>query len=194
MSILTSLVDSSSVTAESTQTITGAKTFTGTTQINTLNIGASGTVGALQLFPTTASKGKWVISPVDNTGNTALTLTNAAQSGAWTYTIPDAGASCSFVMTAGTQTVSATNTFSGSNSFTGAVTHGGVVPASATLTPAAGGTNICLVTIQLKDASGTNLATSRMIDVWLSAASTGIGLTGVTASGNVVAGHIYIHL
>jgi hypothetical protein len=85
--------------------------FTATQQINTLNIGASGTVGSLNLFSTTASKGKWNFAPVDNTGNTTMTITNTAQSGAWTYTIPDAGASASFVMTQGTQTITGTKTF-----------------------------------------------------------------------------------
>lgn len=88
----------------------------------------------------------------------------------------------------GTKTFSGTTTLSGTTTISGKLTHGGVVPASATLTPAAGGANICLVTIQLKDAAGTNLATSRNIDVWLSDAATGIGLTGTTASGAVAAG------
>lgn len=85
--------------------------FTAAQQINTLNVGASGTVGAVSLFPTTASKGKWLFSPVDNTGNTTMTLTNTAQGGAYTYTIPDAGASASFVMTQGTQTITGAKTF-----------------------------------------------------------------------------------
>lgn len=88
--------------------------FSGTSnQINTLNIGASGTVGSLSLFSTTASKGKWLVSPVDNTGNTTMTITNAAQAGAYTYTIPSAGASASFMMTQGAQTVVGNNAFNG---------------------------------------------------------------------------------
>jgi hypothetical protein len=80
------------------QTILGNKTFSGTTQANTLNVGASGTVGSLSLFSTTASKGSWNFAPVDNTGNTVMTITNAVQGGAHTYTIPDAAAAASFLM------------------------------------------------------------------------------------------------
>ena len=80
--------------------------------VKNVSIGASGVVGSLSIFPTTAAKGKWLVSPVDNTGNTTMTLTNAAQSGAWTYTIPDAGASASFMLTAGNQTATGNNTFS----------------------------------------------------------------------------------
>lgn len=93
-----------------------------------------------------------------------------------------------FIEQDGDNTFTGTNIFSGANTFTGRVTHGGIIPASATLTPAAGASNVCLVTIQLKDAGGTNLATSRNIDVWLSDAATGIGLTATTASGAVAAG------
>lgn len=75
-----------------------AQTFTGAQQINTLNIGASGTVGSMSLFSTTASKGKWLFTPVDNTGNTTMTITNTAQGGAYTYTIPDSVGNASFVM------------------------------------------------------------------------------------------------
>jgi hypothetical protein len=89
-----------------------ANVFTAAQQINTLNIGASGTLGALNLFSTTASKGKWLFVPVDNTGNTTMTITNAAQAGAYTYTIPSAGASASFMMTQGAQTVVGAQTFS----------------------------------------------------------------------------------
>lgn len=76
-----------------------------------ISIGANGLVGSLSLFSGTAAKGKWLFTPVDNTGNTTMTITNAAQGGAYTYTIPDAGASASFVMTAGAQTVAGAKTF-----------------------------------------------------------------------------------
>lgn len=93
-------------------TCTANATFSGTTtQINTLNLGASGTAGALSLFSGTASKGKWLFTPVDNTGNTTMTITNDPQGGAYTYSVPDAGASAKFVMTQGTQTLTGNKTF-----------------------------------------------------------------------------------
>jgi hypothetical protein len=72
--------------------------------------GASGTAGSVDVFPSTASKGKIAITAADSAGNTTTTITNASQSGARTYTIPDAGASASFVMTEGAQTVNGVKT------------------------------------------------------------------------------------
>jgi predicted RecA/RadA family phage recombinase len=55
-------------------------------------------------------------------------------------------------------------------------------------TPAASSSNICLVTVQVKNAAGVAVAGVFNFDLWLSDAITGAGLTGTTASGNVVAG------
>jgi hypothetical protein len=70
-----------------------------------VDAGASGTAGSVDVFPTTASKGKLSITAADSTGNTTTTIVNAEQAGARTYTIPDAGASASFLMTEGDQTL-----------------------------------------------------------------------------------------
>lgn len=75
--------------------------------------GASGTAGSAAIFPTTASKGKILVSATANTNDDITTITNAVQGGAYTYTIPDAGASSSFVMLAGNQTITGVKTFSG---------------------------------------------------------------------------------
>ena len=56
-------------------------------------------------------------------------------------------------------------------------------PVTATLTPAAGAANVTNVTIQLKDGSGIALANAAVVDVWLSDAATGLGITGTAASG-----------
>lgn len=87
----------------------GSPTFTSVTA-TTVNAGSSGTAGTLNSFPTTASKGKLQIAAADSAGNTTTTITNASQAGARTYTIPDAGASASFVMTAGAQTIGGVKT------------------------------------------------------------------------------------
>ncbi len=99
------------------QTFSGAVTFsstitaTGTSQINTLKVGASGTVGAFNIYPTTASKGSFRFLAADSAGDTVTTITNASQAAARTYTVPDAGASAaSFVMTEGAQTINGTKT------------------------------------------------------------------------------------
>ena len=48
--------------------------------------------------------------------------------------------------------------------------------------------NITLVTIQVEDKNGNAIAGVYSLAIWLSDAATGIGVTGTTASGNVVAG------
>lgn len=80
--------------------------------------GASGTAGTVDIFPSTAAKGKVALTAADSAGDTTTTIVNASQAGARTYTIPDAGASASFVMTEGAQTVN------GNQVFTGTLTQG----------------------------------------------------------------------
>ncbi len=60
--------------------------------------------------------------------------------------------------------------------------------AKVSISAAAGTTNQTLVTFQFKDGAGNNLAACVPIDIWLSDAATGIGLTATTASGAVGAG------
>jgi hypothetical protein len=62
-----------------------------------------------------------------------------------------------------------------------------VQPASIMFTPAAGAANVCDVVIAVKNAAGTTIAKTFILDVWLSDATTGAGLTGTTASGTVQA-------
>jgi hypothetical protein len=77
-------------------------TLTGTT----INAGASGTAGTIAVFPATASKGSTTLTATANSGNTVTSIVTAAQAGARTYTVPDAGANADFLLTGGT--VSAT--------------------------------------------------------------------------------------
>lgn len=87
-------------------TTLNAVTSNVTTIVDTsISVGVSGTAGTLDIFPTTAAKGKLEFLAGDSAGNTTTTITNASQAGARTYTIPDAGASAAFVMTAGAQTL-----------------------------------------------------------------------------------------
>ncbi len=73
--------------------------------------GSSGVAGTVDVFPTTALKGKTTFTAADNAGDTTTTVTTAAQAGARTYTVPDAGASAGFVMTQGAQTINDAKTF-----------------------------------------------------------------------------------
>lgn len=100
------------------QDVSGSVTVLG---VNTMSVpaltttnvdaGASGTAGTVDVFPATAAKGKLTIQATDSTGDTVTTITNAAQAAARTYTIPDAGADASLVMTEGAQTINGAKTF-----------------------------------------------------------------------------------
>jgi hypothetical protein len=83
-----------------------------TVVVTNLDAGASGTAGTVDVFPTTAAKGKLAITATANTGDTTNTLTNAAQSAAATWTVPDTNGAASFVMTAAAQTIAGAKTFS----------------------------------------------------------------------------------
>jgi len=52
---------------------------------------------------------------------------------------------------------------------------------------AAGGSNVCEVTLQVCDKDGVAIAGCQVLDVYLSDAATGIGITGTSASGTVQA-------
>ena len=86
---------------------------TNITSLGTINAGISGDAGVVDIFPATAARGKIQLVAANSAGDTTTTITNASQAGAVTYTIPDAGASASFVMTEGAQTVNGAKTFSG---------------------------------------------------------------------------------
>lgn len=77
-----------------------------------LDAGASAVAGTVDVFPTTAASGKVSLTAADSAGDFTTTIVNASQAAARTYTIPDAGASASFVMTAGAQTLAGVKTFS----------------------------------------------------------------------------------
>ncbi len=81
--------------------------------------GGSGIVGEILLYPATASKGYTRFTSSDNTGNTVTTVNTALQATTRTYTIPDAGASASFVMTEGSQTINGDKTLGGTIRQTG---------------------------------------------------------------------------
>ena len=85
-------------------TILSSATLTATTLVNTtlttanVDAGASGIAGSVDVFPTTAAKGKVAITATDNTGDTTTSIVVGAQGGARTYTIPDADGSANFAM------------------------------------------------------------------------------------------------
>ncbi len=64
----------------------------------------------LVLSSPSTQKGELVIRAANSAGETATVITNASQAAARTYTIPDAGANASFVMSAGATTLLASAT------------------------------------------------------------------------------------
>lgn len=77
-----------------------------------LDAGSSGAAGTVDIFPTTASKGKIQIAAADSAGNTTTTITNASQTTTAIETIPDTNGNAEFVMTKAAQTIAAVKTFS----------------------------------------------------------------------------------
>lgn len=80
-----------------TGTITSSQGITATTGniqalAGNMIAGASGAIGFLTSFPTTALKGTFSFKAADNAGNTATILTNASMGQATTITVPDPGA------------------------------------------------------------------------------------------------------
>ena len=63
----------------------------------------------------------------------------------------------------------------------------GACPADVTAVVAAGGADVAEVAITVRDSSGNAIAKPQILDVWLSDATTGAGLTGTAASGTVQA-------
>ncbi len=83
------------------------------------SVGVDSTAGTFAVYPSGHNAGSITITATNNSGAFTTLLTNAAQAGARTYTIPDAGASASFVMTEGAQTINGAKTFGGTMLKTG---------------------------------------------------------------------------
>ena len=71
--------------------------------------------------PTTQT-GEFVIQATDQAGDTQFTLTNASQAQASTWSIPDVGATGTFVALEGAQTLTGAKTFSAAATFSGGLT------------------------------------------------------------------------
>lgn len=87
--------------------------------------------------PTTL-KGQLTILAADSAGNTVTTITNASQAAARVYTIPDAGADASFVMTAGAQNIAGVKNLATDLTFAKEVNHTVNVVTSTTATVVGG--------------------------------------------------------
>lgn len=152
------------------------------TAINSGSIqaGLSGTAGTLISYPAAASNGNLIVAAVGNAGNFSATISSKSTLGqATVYTMPDPGAAtANFVLDAGNAT-----SISVLNLKYGATPVAQVDPGSCTITAAAGASNHCTITIQLKDGSGTNMARVTPFKVYLATDNTGLTLQSAASTG-----------
>jgi hypothetical protein len=144
--------------------------------------GSSGHAGFFTSFPGTAANGSFVFKAVNNASNFASTLSNAAVGQATVYTLPDPGAATANVLLdAGTGAAISVNKLS-----YGATPVSQVDPGSCTIVGAAGASNVCNVTIQLKDGGGNNIAYISPFSIYASSASNGLTLASAASTGFAV--------
>lgn len=191
----TAVVTTLTATTGAITTLTGT-TSTFTTAVGTtVNAGASGTAGSFNVFPTTAAKGKLVISAIDNAGAFNSTIRNSDIGQATVYSLPDAGAATANILTdAGAQTVTGAKTFgaagavgklkiagttSGSTILDATATAGSgtvTLPTTGTLATQAGAETLTNKTIT--DAIDTGTVVSSAISA--TSGGTGTTLTNIT--------------
>ena len=87
------------LTATGNVSVAGTLGGTGVTTLTDLDLGASGTAGTLDVFPSTAAKGKLALTITDQTGDTTVSLVIGAMAAARTVTLRDPGAAASFLTT-----------------------------------------------------------------------------------------------
>jgi hypothetical protein len=182
------VVDSSKdlATLGSVTMTTLAATTLGATNIDA---GASGTAGSVDVFPSTAAKGKLTLACADQTGDTAVTLQPAAHGQATTVHIPDGGASDAYVVqsTAALTLVEA-DILDGATVSTAEVNTLAGAVAGATFVIGAEGGNVINVGMQLVDAGGSDIAVSSAIRAYLSDDSDGSSLAVTPPDGGTAIG------
>lgn len=133
-----------------------------------ISAGLSGTAGSLRSYPATAAKGYLALTGVANTGDTAVTISNALHGQASVYSIPDTGAAtASFVMNTGTTTMASgsqiilakANGTEAANAVT-ASGNAGVITTSALTT--AGGASYAITWTNTKIATGSSIQLTLM--------------------------------
>lgn len=146
------------------------------------------TVQTITLTSPTTQTGTLAIKAAANAGNTQTIITNASQAGARTYTIPDAGASGSFVTGGGNAAVTLTGT---GGTSTGTMTTLSAQVTSAALTTAGQATHVATITytgIAATDivlatlAGGTNTTQSLVLKAVCTTNTITVSITNATAA------------
>lgn len=90
-SLLLDGITNGTVTASKAVVVDANKDIGDFRNVDAVNVdaGASGTAGSVDIFPTTASKGKLAITCTSQTGDTTVSLVAGAMAAARTITIPD---------------------------------------------------------------------------------------------------------
>lgn len=145
-----------------------------------IQAGKSGVAGSFLAYPAVAANGSFRFVPVGNAGNFNASVSPVSSLGqSSVYSIPDPGAAtANFLLDAGTGAAISVN-----NLKYGATPVAQVDPGSCTITAAAGASNHCTITIQLKDGSGTNMARVLPFKVYLATDSTGLVLQSAASTG-----------
>ena len=104
----------------------------GTFRADTIQLGVSGTVGAISIFPAGATSGKITITPQNNAADHTIDIRNASFGQAATLSIPDPGnATANFVLSKGTQTLTGTYDLSGATVTYRSIVNGDVSASAA---------------------------------------------------------------
>ncbi len=141
--------------------------------------GLSGTAGVLRSYPAGATSGYLGLTGVANAADYAVQISNASFGQAAVVSIPDPGAStANFLLNKGIN-----DAISVQNLKYGATPVAQVDPASCTITAAAGASNHCTITVQLKDGSATNMARVIPFKVYLATDNTGLTLQSAASTG-----------
>jgi len=114
--------------------------------VTNLDAGASGTAGTIDVFPTTASKGKLQIAVTDQTGDTTVTLQIGAMATTRAITLADPGATANILTSTGiggTQIARASTQFDAVSGTTG-TTLTNVIGMVLTVIPATYKYRVCL--------------------------------------------------
>lgn len=188
------------VTASKALVVDANKDLGDLRNLDAINIdaGSSGVAGSVDVFPASATSGKTSFTATDNSGNTTTTINTAAQAGARNYTVPDAGASASFVMTEGAQTINGAKAFGGVITPSAGIAAGGGFAVSPRLCHTGGvpaqastdGTDLTIVATELYVAEvfvPANVTVTGAAAMWGSATEGNAKVMLFDSSGNRVA-------
>lgn len=181
---------STTVTLGQSLNMTGNFVASGTISSTAGNItsGSSGDAGTFISFPATAGNGTLILQAVNAGGAFNTTIASGTMGQSSVITIPDPGAATSkFVLQDGTNTSGTFTTLNAVNLKYGATPVAQVDPASCTIVGAAGAANVCDITIQLKDGSGTNMTRVIPFKVYSSSTADGLTLQSAASTGYAVA-------